>query len=154
MFKSKSKLDLLQDIYVAAPCKFGWDNMRGDDKVRFCPGCSQNVYNVSEMTEKDAIKFASSDAGRTACIRLYRRPDGTLITKDCPVGLRELRDVWKRFRQAASATLLTLIPFGPVKGEQLQNEPKVKEEPRRENLFVVTPAYTKVADLRRAELNV
>jgi len=139
MFKSKSKLESLQDIYVAAPCKFGWDNMRGDEKVRFCPGCSQNVYNVSEMTENEAIKFASSDVGLTACIRLYQRPDGTLITKDCPVGLRQISNAWKRLKQAASATLLTLIPFASVKGEQLQNQTKVKEEPRQVNLFTVEP---------------
>jgi hypothetical protein len=140
MFKSKSKSELLQDIYVAAPCKFGWDNMRGDEKVRFCPGCSQNVYNVSEMTEKEAIKFASSDEGLAACIRLYRRTDGTLITKDCPVGLRELRNIWKRHRQVASAILLTLIPFGSVRGEELQAQTKGKEEPRRDvNLFDVSP---------------
>ncbi|MBX3148612.1 hypothetical protein KF728_00545 [Candidatus Obscuribacterales bacterium] len=38
--------EILRDTYVAAPCNVGWENMNGDDRVRACAQCQQNVYNT------------------------------------------------------------------------------------------------------------
>jgi hypothetical protein len=59
--------------------------MTGDDRVRFCNACNLNVYNFASMTSKEVRSLITN--GRV-CGRLYRRVDGTLITRDCPVGLR------------------------------------------------------------------
>jgi hypothetical protein len=64
--------------------------MTGDARVRFCDHCHLNVYNISELTRDEAEALIASTEGRI-CARLYRRADGSVLTKDCPVGLRALR---------------------------------------------------------------
>jgi hypothetical protein len=83
-------LDLLESIRVASPCTADWDTMSGDGRSRFCSQCKLTVYNLSAMTADEGAAFIQSREGRT-CIRLYRRSDGTVITQDCPVGLRAVR---------------------------------------------------------------
>lgn len=61
--------------------------MRGDDRVRFCDSCSKNVYNLAGLTAVEATELIGEAEGHV-CLRLYRRRDGTLLTADCPVGLR------------------------------------------------------------------
>lgn len=104
LFGRKSVLD---EVSVAAPCPAKWDDMVGDDRVRLCAGCSQNVYNISEMSIKEAELFLSENSG-SKCLRLYRRNDGTLITKDCPIG-RKIIDGFKRRIGFAAAAFITVF---------------------------------------------
>ena len=92
----------LDQISIAAPCPIKWDDMAGDEQIRFCALCELNVYNISEMTRTDAQTFLSNQTGKM-CLRLYRRKDGTLITKDCPIGRRIADGVARRVRIAAAA---------------------------------------------------
>lgn len=87
---------------IAAPCNIGWDNMVGDDRVRLCAGCDKNVYNTSRMTKAE-IKELLAVEGKAPCLRIYRRADGTMLTEDCPVGLRRVRDAWKRVAKVAAS---------------------------------------------------
>ena len=80
----------LNHVRVAAPCNADWDQMLGSERVRFCGQCSLNVYNLSAMTRSDAQSLIARTEGRL-CVRFYRRRDGSIITKDCPVGLRAVR---------------------------------------------------------------
>jgi hypothetical protein len=82
-----SSLDV---INVASPCPASWDAMTGDNRVRHCAGCSLNVYNLSDMTRDEAEALVQQREGRL-CVRFFRRADGTVITRDCPVGLRWVR---------------------------------------------------------------
>lgn len=85
----------LDNIMIAAPCTADWNSMEGDDKVRFCNLCELNVFNLSGMSDKDAealLRSKSADPSSRLCIALYRRADGTIITDNCPVGLRKIRD--------------------------------------------------------------
>jgi len=108
-----SKTDLLASIRVASPCHVNWDEMIGDDRVRFCNACNLNVYNFASMTSEEVLSLITNSSGRV-CGRLYRRIDGTLITRDCPVGLRAVRRRVRRFVGAAFATMLSLssLAFG------------------------------------------
>ena len=81
---------LLDNIRVAAPCKASCDKMQGDERVRFCSQCRQHVYNLSEMHRDEAVSLIRDHEGRT-CVRYFRRQDGTVLTRDCPVGLRAIR---------------------------------------------------------------
>ena len=98
-------------IRIASPCKADWAAMRGDARVRFCSSCSLNVYNISEMTRAAAEELIRATEGRL-CIRLYRRKDGTVITRDCPKGLRAIR--W-RFARAA-VWVLSMLGLGAAFG--------------------------------------
>jgi hypothetical protein len=85
----------LDDLEVATPCSADWASMAGDDVVRFCPQCRQNVYNISGMTADEATALLG-DKDRLRCVRFYRRRDGTVMTADCPIGIRQLvRHPWR-----------------------------------------------------------
>ncbi|MFL5347255.1 MAG: hypothetical protein ACJ8AT_20925 [Hyalangium sp.] len=77
-------------LNVASPCSERWENMKGDDRVRHCASCKLNVYNLHEMTMSEVEQLLRQPNGRL-CARIYQRKDGTVITADCPVGLRKVR---------------------------------------------------------------
>lgn len=82
----------LDRLRIATPCLASWEAMRGDHRVRFCALCRLNVYDVSHMTERDARALIERTEGRV-CVRLWRRSDGTVLTRDCPRAAGEaLRD--------------------------------------------------------------
>ena len=82
----KSPLDAIK---IASPCHENWNKMSGDEQSRHCSQCQMFVYNLSEMTEGEAIALLESRGTKRTCIRMHRRSDGTMITKDCPVGVRK-----------------------------------------------------------------
>jgi tetratricopeptide (TPR) repeat protein len=111
----------LEDIQIATPCKADWNSMKGDEKQRYCDLCHLNVYNISAMSRQEAEAFLQSrqNEGRT-CVRLFRRSDGTVITEDCPVGLRRLRDAGKKVSAKIAAALWAILAVTPV-GAQTKN---------------------------------
>ena len=96
---SRRALPLLESIQIATPCTASWDEMIGDDRARFCTHCQKDVFNLSAMPRDEAESFMQA---RTAevCVRLYRRTDGTVLTSDCPVGVKR-----KRRRKAVVAAV-------------------------------------------------
>src|SRR5687768_14375168 len=98
----------LDRIKVAAPCKTEWHFMYGDDRVRFCGQCNLNVYNLSALTKEEAEDLIRRTEGRL-CVRFYRRKDGTIITQNCPTGVRALTMRLCRLSAAAVAALLTFF---------------------------------------------
>jgi hypothetical protein len=100
--------DLLKDVKVAAPCPVPWSSMSGDDRVRHCGQCQLNVYNLSAMSTKEAAEVVRSAAKGRVCVQFYRRKDGTVMTDNCPKGLKKVRDRFK----AAWMTACLLIGLG------------------------------------------
>jgi hypothetical protein len=47
-------------------------------------------------------------------MQLYRRFDGTIITDDCPVGLRRIRDIWSRVKSVAAGAVAFFLVGLPV----------------------------------------
>jgi hypothetical protein len=99
---------ILDDVRVASPCAASWDEMTGTDRVRFCGKCQKNVYNLSAMGREEAEAFVGQRAGRT-CIQFYRRADGTMLTDDCPVGLRKLRQAARRSWALIAGSLVAVL---------------------------------------------
>lgn len=95
----------ISKLRVASPCSVGWETMTGNDRVRHCHSCQLNIYNTAEMTKKEVEHLVQKREGRL-CIRLFTRADGTILTKDCPVGLREYQ---KRIARLAGAALTTVL---------------------------------------------
>ena len=99
----------LDRVRVASPCNVAWSEMHGDARARFCQQCQRHVYNLSEMTSDEAMAFLSQSEGRT-CIRLYRRADGTVVTRDCGDATSARR--WTRLGWgAAAAAALGFLPL-------------------------------------------
>lgn len=78
---------MLSDVRVASPCSVDWGQMVGDDRIRFCGQCNLNVYNFSAMASAEIEYLLANRDGRL-CARFYRRADGTMLTEDCPAGLK------------------------------------------------------------------
>lgn len=96
----------LEAIQIANPCSADWDKMRGDDRTRFCQSCAKNVYNLSDMTRAQAQQLVNEKEGRL-CVQFYQRADGTMLTDQCPIVLRPvrngLRGAWKLAATGAAA---------------------------------------------------
>ena len=97
--------DPLDHLRIASPCPVGWEQMTGDDRKRHCSLCDLHVYNISEMTRKEAQSLIANSEGRM-CARLFRRADGTIITRDCPVGVRAIR---RKVAKTATAVLTAVL---------------------------------------------
>ena len=99
-------LPMLDDVSIASPCDVSWSSMEGDSDVRYCSSCKKHVYNLSMMSRPEAeAVLVAAKATEGACVRLYRRADGTVITDDCPVGMRRRR-FWRRTGGLAAAGIL------------------------------------------------
>ena len=96
--------DPLSRVRVSSPCTADWDAMIGDERVRFCGQCELNVYNLSALTRTQAENLIAGTE-RKLCVRFYRRRDGSIITQDCPVGLRALKLRLSRIRKAVAVML-------------------------------------------------
>lgn len=98
----------LANVSVAAPCPSEWDTMIGGDRVRFCSQCQLNVYNLSAMSKFDAESLIARTEGRL-CVRFYRRKDGSILTDNCPVGLRALKRRASRIKRAIASSVLGFL---------------------------------------------
>jgi len=89
MPKLTSPLDHLK---IAAPCPADWNQMFSfeDERVRFCSQCNLNVYNLSGMSRQEAEAIITKTEGRL-CVRFYRKADGSVLTQNCPVGLKAIK---------------------------------------------------------------
>jgi hypothetical protein len=98
-------LEELGVVKIASPCTVPWSSMKGDSAVRFCDQCQLNVYNVESLTSYQVRDLMLKTEGRI-CMRIFKRFDGTVLTKDCPRGVEALGYVWRR----AQAQARTHIP--------------------------------------------
>jgi hypothetical protein len=111
---SQQSLPILNEVRVASPCPVSWQEMKGDDRVRHCSMCQLAVYDLSVLTRSEAENLIREATGRL-CIRVHRRPDGKVMTRDCPVG--RLRAIRRRVAVAAGAAgLLLFILIGWLMG--------------------------------------
>src|SRR4051812_17296637 len=112
---TKEDLTSIDNFSIASPCSVGWESMSGDERKRFCSLCKLHVYNISEMTREEVRELVTSSDGRV-CARLYRRADGTVLTRDCPVGLAA--KIRRRVSRVGGAVLAaTLSMFSVVFGQ-------------------------------------
>lgn len=98
----------LELIQIASPCTADWNTMPGDERMRHCGECHLNVFNLSDMTRDEALAFLAQRSGRT-CVRMFKRSDGTVITRDCPIGLAAVRARFVRISLATVGLFLAML---------------------------------------------
>src|SRR5262249_39510369 len=132
------------NIRIAAPCSADWAKMSGDDRARFCGDCKLNVYNLSDMTRDEAEALIREREGRL-CVRYYQRADGTILLKDCTVGVHRRR----RRRIAAAGVAAAPAGFGGgaateaggrAEGEMIVGRIPIERQPSAE--LAVDPPIT------------
>ncbi len=105
-----SDLPELGRTYIASPCNEKWELMTGDAQARHCAACKFTVYNFSELTSEEARQLLRRNAsGQRICARIYKRRDGTVMTKDCPKGFRHGLDVARRLLPGVSGAAFALV---------------------------------------------
>ncbi len=92
-------------IKIASPCPARWEDMGGDDRVRFCDQCRKNVYNLSAMSAPEARELVAEKNGNL-CARMYQRADGTVMTEDCPVGVARY---WRRVKAMVAGGVAAVL---------------------------------------------
>lgn len=142
--------DLLGKIRIASPCHSRWEDMTGDERVRFCGQCQKHVYDLSVLTSEAAAALVHSKEGRM-CAQFYQRADGTILhAEDCPVGLAARQ--WRKVKNFAGAVVsMVLLMFGvnrAAAGETSGNGKKpgssLSDQPQmvRGKICVVDPTPT------------
>src|SRR4030095_8872297 len=99
------KKSFVDSIRVANPCSEEWDQMTGNDRVRFCSHCAKDVNNISEMTPKEAVRLARASNGNI-CIRYKYDP----VTK-APIFADRLHQISRRAPVLASGAMAASIAF-------------------------------------------
>jgi hypothetical protein len=82
----------LEQIRIDSPCEMSWEEMRGDERSRFCDTCNLRVHNLSAMTSDAAEKLVAERTGRI-CVAYTPIADGTPVTLDYEK--RRRRYTWK-----------------------------------------------------------
>src|SRR5262249_24890411 len=84
--------------------------------------CERVVYNLSGMRAAEALALIRQKEGCWG-VRLLRRADGTILTADCPEGLRSRLDKYRRraglpgaVKAACLVILLALAAFAWLAG--------------------------------------
>lgn len=85
-----------------AKCNTAWDKMVGSDSVRTCPRCKETVIAAEGLDECEVIRLvaAAEPQKKANELKLYRRPDGKLMTgkSDCNIrALLEFYFSWPMF---------------------------------------------------------
>ena len=47
----------LDALEIETPCEVPWDGMQGDNRVRYCGHCRQNVYNIEALSRAEAVRL-------------------------------------------------------------------------------------------------
>lgn len=94
------------ELRISSPCPKTWEDLVGDDRIRYCGQCRLNVYNFAVMSRPEIEAIVRKTEGRL-CGQLYLRGDRTVTTRNCPA--TRMRTILKR--AAAVAAVLLLAGF-------------------------------------------
>jgi ankyrin repeat protein len=131
-----SKKSLIDSIEVKTPCSESWNEMKGNDKVRFCSHCAFEVNNISGLTRKQAMRLVRDSDGRI-CVRYIKSP----VTNK-PVFAEKFYQITRRAGitagvLGASLTLSTLTyaqggDAGEIKPAETQTEVSLEKKDKEE----------------------
>ena len=102
--------------------------MQGTSTVKHCQDCNKNVYNLSLLTRAEANNLIIEKEGKL-CVQLYKRFDGTVLTADCPKGLRAIKIRYIQARVKAIAFAVTLAGFLGISLNSCNNSVSVTGDP-------------------------
>ena len=115
----------LPRIVIPIACAADWNTMRAietDGRARLCRACDAPVYDSRSMTRGELYRLIVKHEGSLPCLRLQRRPDGTIVTGSCfaPL-LRAGRLLWLRVALAAVAFWSAVFAFRSGRGRPRAN---------------------------------
>ncbi|MBI4748615.1 MAG: ankyrin repeat domain-containing protein [Acidobacteria bacterium] len=113
----KRNLRIIDHVQVKSPCTEDWNEMVGNDEVRFCSHCSKHVHNLSAMTRREAEALVLKSNGNL-CIRYRRNPvDQTVVTLPVRLGNALTR---RLSLPIAAGVMAVALNTAPALGQDLQ----------------------------------
>lgn len=107
--------NILDHVRVASPCAESWDEMAGDNEVRWCSHCRRSVHNLTQLTRSQAESLVARSQGRL-CVRYEsRRDDSSMLFKERGFSVR---GVGRRASLAAGAALAAFLGLSTSAGAQ------------------------------------
>lgn len=137
----------LENVEIASPCSQDWNQMIGTDRKKFCGECKLNVYNLSGMTKQEAENLLINSEGRL-CVRFYRRADGSILTKDCPVGWQAIKR-----RVSKTATAAASLLFAALSGIGLANYFAKTSEPQMMGAMIPVTDISRMGEIAIEDTN-
>ncbi len=122
-------------------CTADWEQMRGDDKRRFCEHCQCHVHNVSAMTRAEREDFARPE-NMQECVFYSQRSDGEVADLSFLVRLRRMFPFLRFVYWSALVGLLPVTLTGcmgvrcPRPGEVRSIQPETSQETTKQTSTV------------------
>lgn len=101
-----SARDLSNQLKIKNPCSANWDQMIGNDWVRFCEHCQLTVNDLTPLTPKRVRRLIAESKGRL-CVRYQHGPDGNILLKPVEQQLHQIRRRISKFATGAFTATLT-----------------------------------------------
>ncbi len=102
-----SAKDLSNQLKIENPCSANWDQMIGNDWVRFCEHCQLTVNDLTPLTPKRVQRLIADSKGRL-CVRYRVSREGTPILKAVPQQLHQIRKRVSKLAAGAFTTVLSI----------------------------------------------
>jgi hypothetical protein len=123
---------------AATPCSARADEpTRGTGRARYCWRCGRDVYDIATLSPADA-RAVMGLADGAPCPALYVRRDGTVMKRDCPVGVRRSR-VRRWLATASAVVVLGAAASVPLASARVRCGP-ADARPQDRYEFVVRPS--------------
>jgi len=147
----------LPQVVIPVPCTADWNEMRpieSDGRARLCGACDRPVYDTRSLTRGGLRRLILKHEGELPCLRLHRRPDGTIVTKSCfaPV-LRAGRFLRLRVGLAAIAfwsTVFAAWSWARRPAPSVIESADSADAETRKLPFVIKPPYDRESDWENA----
>ena len=114
--KCMKKTKYIDQVRVETPCSESWEEMIGNDQVRFCSHCAKDVNNISAMTRKEAMRLVVKHNGRL-CVRYRTEP-----RNNRPIFLDTLTKITRRSPAMTAGIMAT--SFAVATAAYAQSEPQ------------------------------
>jgi hypothetical protein len=102
-----SARDLSNQLKIKNPCSASWDEMIGNNQIRFCEHCELTVHDLSHLTPKRVRRLVAKSRGRL-CVRYQSLPDGSILLKAIPKKVHQIQRRVSRIAAGAFSATLTL----------------------------------------------
>lgn len=99
--------DLSEQLKIETPCTANWDQMIGNEWVRFCEHCQLMVNDLTPLTPKRVRRLIANSKGRL-CVRYRLSPEGAPLLKAAPQQLHQIRTRVSKIAAGAFTTMLSI----------------------------------------------
>lgn len=111
----------LDNFEVENPCSMNWDEMNGSEEIRHCDKCQHQIYNLSEMPKRRALKVLNQPNERVCVI--YSEDENNQVITQTYLGIFK-----RNFIKVLSAILAIIFSLTSIQALQTKNgKPKKKK---------------------------